>query len=310
MKTNIQDKKETKYATRNKIVLAVLTIAIVAVVAAFAIMPHKQMIAQLPTSVFPNDSYDANPIASLNSFQRGTYTGPLINELPAAVFSKIPAKPDEFNVITTLINTGQITETDFCTKIDSSYWLQPDFYPNNGAFYDLYKNPMRDADGTLRRGVYGYGTYISELTSSVNPGSNFSACVYIHSSWYIWTFQSLAFAAEYPETSSFTLAQFPDGTKKVTQLTSIGNYFNVEINPPYVLLEPSYPYLFEHWASKITVNIRVAQDTPKGRYMLAITPTGKVPTEIDNEWFWKYKTNYVKSSGFYQNILMMGIDVV
>jgi hypothetical protein len=43
--------------------------------------------------------------------------------------------------------------------------------------------------------------------------------------------------------------------------------------------------------------------------MIVVTPGGTVPSEVDSEWSWKYLTGYVRGSSFYQDILMIGVEV-
>jgi len=294
--------KKSKPKFKKKFVLG--AVAIVAVAAILLFLWQDGYIS----SPVGSDCTDDNTIKQLDLFQAGKYHGELVSGLPACIFKDLPPKPSDFDVINVLISTGQINVEDFCTRLGPEYWKQPDFYPNSDAFFNLYRNPIRDADGTLRRGVYGYGSYISELTASVTPGEEFSACVYLHSSWYTWTFQSLAFEPTFPDTASFKKNRFSDGNTSVVQQNA-SRYFQVEIIPKYMLLEPSYPFVFGNWSQKLTMNIKVSPDTPVGRYMLVISPTGQVPPQVDSDWLWTYKTSYVRSSGFQQDILNIGIEV-
>lgn len=248
-------------------------------------------------------------IQSLDKFQNGNYIGELRDGLPSCVLANIPAKPARYDAMQSMIKIGKISAEDFCTQLDSAYWLQPDFYPNNGPFYELYKNPIRDADGTLRRGVAGYGSFISELTASVTPGDNFSSCVFVHSSWYVWVWQSMAFEAKMPNEATFKQNRFADGTTTVINANDSAKYFKINMDPPYILLEPSYPSVFKGWASKVRVDVEVLPNTPKGKYMIVISPSSKIPLSVEQQWEKEYMTNYVGSVGAYIDILMIGVEV-
>jgi hypothetical protein len=274
------------------------------------------VIAMWPTPVSYIDDAQIYPgtdcIKDVNSFFVGGYKGLLVNGIPECVFANVPEKPDRFGPTMSLVQAGEIKVEDFCTRLNESFWKQPDFYPNSGALYDSYINPSRDADGTLRRGVYGYGSYISELLAGVSPGDKFSSCVYIHTAPFISTFQGLAFSAKvYGGNGSsivFKQDHFSDGTTGTGNI-DYSRYFTVNIEPRYILLEPAFPYIYGNWSQKVRLDIIVAPNTPPGKYMLVMSPSGQIPSEIDSEWSWKYLTSYMRGTGFYQDILMIGVEV-
>lgn len=260
------------------------------------------------TQIYP----ETECIKAVNSFFVGDYKGKLVNGIPICVFNNIPEKLDRFEPTMSLIRIGGINIEDFCTRLNESFWKQPDFYPNSGALYDSYINPSRDPDGTLRRGVYGYGSYISELLAGVSPGDKFSSCVYIHTAPFISTFQGMSFTTTiYGGNGSsiqFKQNHFSDGTIGVGN-EDMGRYFTVNIEPKYILLEPAFPYLYGNWSQKVRLDIEVSPETPKGKYMLVMSPGEKIPNDVDSEWSWKYLTNYIRGTGFYQDILMIGVEV-
>ncbi len=274
------------------------------------------VIAMWPTPVSYIDDAQIYPgtdcIKDVNAFFVDDYHGVLANGIPACVFANVPVKPDRFAATMSLVQAGEIKVEDFCTRLNESFWKQPDFYPNVGALYDSYISPQRDADGTLRRGVYGYGSYISELLAGVSPGDKFSSCVYIHTAPFVSTFQGLAFKATVYGGNGTDIAfkqdHFSDGTIGTGSIDYSG-YFTIDMEPKYLLLEPAFPYIYGNWSQKVRLDIQVAPNTPKGKYMLVMSPSGKIPSEIDSEWSWKYLTSYMRATGFYQDILMMGVEV-
>jgi hypothetical protein len=256
--------------------------------------------------------YEGGILNDLDSFQAGRYAGLIRDGLPASLFSALPDAADDINVMKSMITIGKVSMENFCTKLGPEYYKQYTFYPNSNTFLDMYKNPPRDVDGTLRRGVYGYGSYISEINAGVKPGDDFSACVIIFSAPYISTFQSLALRADAYGGNGTTIVfknnHFSDGGLAVGD-TDMDRYFTMTIEPGNLLLEPSYPYFFADWAQKIRLDVRVSPDTPPGKYMIVVSPNGILPEELNNEWSWEHKTNYVGASGFRQDILMVGVEI-
>ncbi len=300
IKRNRLDKK--KYA----IILGVMLLAIIGAVIVMWPMPSSYID---DTQIYSK----TDCLKDVNSFLAGDYNGQLMNGIPACIYNNIPAKPDRFDATMSLIQAGEIKVEDFCTKLNDSFWKQPDFYPNVGAFYQSYINPSRDSDGNLRRGVYGYGSYISELLASVSPGDKFSSCVYLHTGPFVSTFQGLAFSTIVyggeGNSTNFRKNHFGDGTIGVGSIDN-SKYFKVNIEPKYILLEPAFPYLYGNWSQKVRLDIQVSPETPKGKYMLVLSPGGTIPGEVDSEWSWKYLTSYMRGTGFYQDILMVGVEVV
>jgi hypothetical protein len=252
-------------------------------------------------------------IREVDKLQFGEYNGSTFNGVPSCVFENLPAKPVNFNTIVQKITFNEMTLGDFCTTLGEEYWKQPDFYPNSLPFYNAYLDPDRDADGTLRRGVYGFGSYISELLANVDPGQNFSLCTYIHTGPFVSTFQSMAlsvkaYGGEGDISVKFKKNKFSDGATGTSD-KDMSKYFDIDITPPYILLEPAYPLFFENWAQKVRLDVQVSKNTPPGNYMLVMTPYGSMPAEIDDYYERLYGNNYIRASGFYQDVLMVGVVV-
>ena len=76
-----------------------------------------------------------------------------------------------------------------------------------------------------------------------------------------------------------------------------------------MLLEPTYPYLFEGWTQKVNFLIGVAKDTPPGKYMVVVSPNGKIPDDVEKKWELRYTTGYVSMDVFVQPVLLLGVEV-
>jgi len=248
-------------------------------------------------------------VNKLNSFYAGTYTETLEQGIPSCVFDEIPPKAANFTITMSRVRSGNITAEDFCTKLNESFYKQPDFYPNKGALYSSYLTPK-----DLRSVVYGYGSYIGELAASVKAGNNFSSCVYINTIPSASMFQGLAFSTvAYGGSGSgvtFKQIRFSDGTTSAGT-EDMSGYFSVDVVPNHILLGPTFPYVSDNWSQKIRLDIRVSPNTPPGKYMLVLGPNGQIPNDVETEWSNEYLGNYVRSSssGFYHDILLMGVQV-
>ena len=246
-------------------------------------------------------------IGELNSFYAGTYTGDLEQDVPSCIFGEIPPKATDFTATMSRVRNGNITAQEFCTGLNDGFYKQPDFYPD--SLYASYQSPP-----TTGHIIYGYGSYQSELLANPAAGSNFSSCVYIHTIASASMYQGIAFSTVVYGGSgngvSFKNIRFSDGTVSVGT-EDMSRYFNVDIIPNYILLGPTFPYVSGNWSQRVRLDIQVSPDTPPGHYMLVLGPNGQIPNDVETEWSQEHPGNYVRSSssGFYHDILLMGVQV-
>jgi len=271
-------------------------------------------------------------VRQVDRFQAGDRSMPLKDGIPACVLSAVPQKPQDYGAIMSEMSIGQISVERFCTKLNESYWKQPDFYPQSGIFYNDYINPPLDIyyictseNATTyslenlsgwnctkkidrRVGAKGQpGGYIRELRAvNVKPGDNFSACVFVYNSYYTEVFRPLSFQALFPEKATFTTIAFSDG-KKDTYQPDATKYFNITISPRIVLLQPNYPYLYGDWVRKIEMDVQVRPDTPSGNYLMQLDPNGPIPKELSDLWQDEYETNYQSLPA--EAVFLLGVEV-
>jgi len=175
---------------------------------------------------------------------------------PLDYMKNIPPKPADFPLIMREMESGYIDLSD----LNESYWLQPDFYPN----WDRAKR-FYDQHDYSRWGVYGHGAYPANpevVFNTTKQGSWISFDVLYRTGFGIETWQGVKLVPEDNE------------------------YFNVKITPNQFLLEPTFPVFMRGWVKKITINVTIKKEPPKGDYTININimPPDK---EQAKKWFWK-----------------------
>ena len=184
--------------------------------------------------------------------------------------SELSEKPDDFYLVTREIQSHYM---DLC-KLDSSYYLQPDFYVES---WDRSKHFYESHDYS-RWGVYGHGSYPGNPKIYFNetiPGKSWvSFCTFYRTGWNIETWQGVKIVSEENE------------------------YFDIYIEPNEFLLGPTFPKFkgleSEYpWAEKLLITVFVKKEPPKGTYKINIDVVN--PSEQKaKEWFWevlKQETN-------------------
>lgn len=168
----------------------------------------------------------------------------------STVFSKLPPFPNNFSKALSE-NTLEV------------YYKQPEFYPTfetKGLNY--YVNPPGDY-----LGFYGYGTYPSSERITAKQGDNKTLTTFFLTSWYVVSYQGLKF---------------------VLDNESLKEYFDIQIEPDTILLEPTYPVFEYNWTQKILIKIHVKDNALKGTYKIGINVESP-PTDIENEWIERYR---------------------
>jgi len=233
------------------------------------------------------------------------YNRTLRSGIPSCVFKYLPAEPYNFQQVSEPLK--QFWDAQLaCTLLGPEYWKQPEFYKTQDTWLNYYKEVPFGLTGK------GYGGYSDEAIAGVTPGLNFSMCLFIYTGAGVSSYQAIpldVYVLGGEGTSpTFGQNQFSDGNRTVGT-EDMSKYFEIEIVPKTILLEPAYPLFFGNWTQKVVLNIRVSPDTPKGRYMVILGPFGTVPEKQDREWRIEYGNRYMNQAGFYQEVLKLGIEV-
>ena len=180
-----------------------------------------------------------------------------IKQVPPIDYLKnIPPKPDDYPLIKREMKSGYIDLSD----LNESYWLQPDFYPN----WDRAKQFYEQHDYS-RWGVYGHGAYPANpevVFNTTELGSWISFVVLYRTGYGIETYQGIKLVPEDNE------------------------YFDVEITPNQFLLKPTFPVFAKDWVKRLTINVTIKKEPPKGDYTININAV-RPDKEQAKKWFWQ-----------------------
>jgi len=174
---------------------------------------------------------------------------------PIDYLKNLPPKPDDWDIIKREISSGYMD----IDKLTPAYWLQPDFYPN----WDRAKSFYESHDYS-RWGVYGHGAFPANPTvtfTESEPGKWIRFTILYKTGYGIETWQGIKLVPEDNE------------------------YFDVKITPDQFLLEPTFPAFGENWVKKLSVNVSIKKQPPKGKYIIDVY---SVSPDKDKamEWFW------------------------
>jgi len=117
------------------------------------------------------------------------------------------------------------------------------------------------------------------------PGYSFNVTVFLSTNWNIETYQGLKL-----EPVFITNAVSEDG-KVITGLKDASQYISVNITPNEFLLTPAFPQFTEDWVKKLTFTGKIADNTPKGTYILSMR-VGKPSAEKSDKWLLEYLNLY------------------
>ncbi|GEM_PF-5811238 len=261
----------------------------------------------LATSVFPQSgaTYGVK-----ETYTRGCLPGAIPSPttcLPDSMFRDLSKMPDDFGPVRALILSGRVQ--DICGKVDERYYEQPESYD---TFYKTGLPQMLKSEPG-REVVAGFGSFPAETFTTVSNSSGIvKTCFFLSTAWKVDRFQPLSIMPAFPDgTIGFTENKFPDGTKSVTQnATDVKKYISITTSPSEVILEPAWGYLYRGWVRKIDVTINVAPNTPKGKYIVGVNPSG-IGGNRYQDLLWKYKTllSSFPGIGLDRPMYLIGIDV-
>ena len=187
------------------------------------------------------------------------YIRPTYNGIDPIVFNDLPDIPENFTIIKRYIYEGQIKDL---SKVTDQMYKQPEFYPTwerNGIGWFTNHDYSR-------WGVHGYGFFPGEIGYNViNMSTNDEIIIhsFLHTSWGIETWQGLRLIPEYDT-----------------------NYFNVDVTPTEVLLDPTFPKFYIGWAHRVVLTVTAIKPVPEGTYTISIK-FGVPSSKTSDEWMWK-----------------------
>lgn len=180
----------------------------------------------------------------------------------------LPEKPDNWGIIKREMEHKYMD----ISKMEKSYWIQPDFYPGWEYAEKFYTN-----HDYSRWGVYGTGAFPANLRLTV-PQNELEVGI----GYEFWTLYRAGYGVETYQ-----------GMKLISGRYS--EYFDLVIEPNEFLLEPTFPVFScnktnpnpcdEDWVRPIKLTIVVKKIAPKGIYNFSVV-TDAPGEEISREWYW------------------------
>jgi hypothetical protein len=230
-------------------------------------------------------------------------------------YSLLPPKPDDFDQIKTMLDTGIIR--DFPDRINESYWKQPEWFPGyNQSFVAV----LEDISNASRIPIWSIDIYDAELYRQINKdwlesatmeGMNDPALIEIkndsivlrHRFWVRASVGSLQWFGvglyeSYPPQATLiaspktgfesrTLTQDPELVKKYISVDAIESVsgskeFNLGIY---------WPKLSYEYQKQVLVTVEIKKSTPKGFYVIAVQP-GSPSKDYQESQSLKYGLTY------------------
>lgn len=206
------------------------------------------------------------------------------------VFESLPDYPADFGQIDLLIEHAKIPILENFTGgvADENYYKQPEFYPtweSKGTEVFLSPTPGYFA-------MKGLGAYPGDIViRPVKAGQDLITITFFHSAWGVIKWQGIGLEVIYPAEGNTEMGRF-----SVTQDPSeVKNYFEVEVEPKNMLVEPSYPVFYPEWSQKVKINIHINEITPPGKYLIGISVTNPSP-ELSEKWVKELRLRYTEGA--------------
>ena len=175
---------------------------------------------------------------------------------PIDYMQNIPPKPEDYEMIMRELGSGYIN----IMGLNSSYWLQPDFYPSWRHAEKFYSQ-----HDYSRWGVGGYGAYPGNpeiIFNKKTVGTWIEDCTLFKTGYGIETWQGVKLAPENNE------------------------YFDVTLEPNELLLEPTFPVFSDNWVRIVKYRVSIIKEPPIGEYTIKVYQT-KPSKEQSEIWFWE-----------------------
>ena len=179
--------------------------------------------------------------------------------------------------------------------------------------------------------AHGYGCYPAFKHIETFPGAEVQSTTFFMTGYGVETYQGLVLTPTFPRWAENMIGehvfeQNPEQLEKwfdvsvisphtepwlkriCDNLTRGGKFVNIDFDKEaLVVLEPTYVEYSDgtakgfpsDWVKKLTFNIKVSNDCPKGNYAL-IVDFKNPSAAVNEELYWIYKLWYIPAVGFYQ----------
>lgn len=199
------------------------------------------------------------------------------------VFDLLPPVPNDFLYKVYLIKYGRFVDV---ASLGPEYYKQPEFDPDFTKFGLRYWEEWKGENYTKKHwGTIGLRSYPFSQHVIAAPGYSFNVTVFLSTNWNIETYQGLKL-----EPIFITNAVSEDG-KVMSGMKDASQYISVNITPNEFLLTPAFPQFTEDWVKKLTFTGKIADNAPKGIYILSMR-VGKPSAEKSDKWLLEYLNLY------------------
>ena len=203
-----------------------------------------------------NAAGQGNSVASVSANQNSLELQRKTYGVPLGVFDELPAAPEDFNKMVTLMQQRGYSNYSFFSP---PYYLQPEFYPSflsNGLSYWSRPDPNYYA-------VAGIGFFPKSQTINLEKGKSATARFFVHAAFGVQSFQGVKLSVERQENAQGITAKILNGEE--------------------FLISPSFPKFSSGWARAVDVRIDAAENSSPGSYELKFKIAKPSPEKVD-EW--------------------------
>ncbi len=184
------------------------------------------------------------------------------------IFAELPPVPADFAEVAYQLQTGRLYQIG---ALGAEYYTQPEFYfqgnltalVNRRLAFRAWSEPQLQYWGDYGLSVYP-STQNTDVVKSTRP--TFTAVMFASTPWNIQNYIGMQLIADSKSKEYFDI--------KISE---------VRTGQPYFLLEPTFPYFYRNWATKVVIEGKVKPDTPPGDYVININPT-LPPSELNITW--------------------------
>lgn len=230
--------------------------------------------------------------------------------VPDSMFRDLPPVPEKFGEIKALFWADKLD--DWC-NLDIGYILQPEFYWKwmHGGI-QMYLDGIKPG---RTAGIWGYTFYPAELTVlNIKPGETINICNFPRTAWFVEKYQAFRIVPVFPKGEIYGIGGiiFSGGLTNITQIEDISGYFEITTNPEFMILEPTYSHFHKNWVQKLNIQIKVAPNTPPGKYMVGLNQAPPTKEQMQ-DLFWELGTAVVTTGNVGNDrpaALLIAIEVV
>lgn len=179
-----------------------------------------------------------------------------LSGLNPAIFGSLPLMPENWMAVKYAFDGGRL----FVLKdINASHYLQPDLYSDWETYGRVF---YKNHDVSCRTGMQA-DPYIQKIYTT--HGVTVETYAIVRSSFCVTESQVANLVTVYPnDVETDEMGTYIQNPRVVSR------YITVTTSPSLITLGPTYPKFSKNWAAKTRVLIKVADNTPRGVYVVAL----------------------------------------